>query len=136
METPPRIAKITTTFTVAGQDFDPDRFSQIVGRAPSEIWRAKLPGVKDNPSFAQIEWNYSHTKQPRWSIDEAIRQILSDFEQQREQIVAFAKQFNCSLHVSLELHGDATEIVYRIERDTVELLSAFGCSISFAIHID
>lgn len=132
----PAIAQITTTFTLGGREFDPDRFSLVAGRTPTEIWRAKALGVKDNPSFPQIEWNYFHAKQPRRSIDEAIRRILFDFEQQREQIVAFARSFNCSLHLSLELHGDPTVIVYRIERDTVELLSAFGCSVSFALDID
>jgi hypothetical protein len=135
MEKPPLVATITTIFWVDGQEFDPDQFSQIAGHRPTSIWRAKVEGVKDNPNFPQIAWKFNHTKRPRRSIDDAIRQILAVFEERREQIVAFAKQNGCSLHLSLVLHGDETVIEYWIERETVILLAAFGCSISFAINI-
>ena len=136
MDNPPPISTITSTLWVGGQDFDLELFSRIAGRAPSEIWRAKVSGVKNNPAFDQIAWKYKHIKRPQWSIDNAIRQILADFKEQREQIVAFAMQYHCSLHLSLILHGDATMIEYQIERGTVELLASFGCSISFAIDLD
>jgi hypothetical protein len=65
-----------------------------------------------------------------------IRQILGGFKERREQIVVFATQYHCSLHLSLILHGDATVIEYQIDRETVEVLASFGCSISFAIDLD
>jgi hypothetical protein len=133
---PPPIAKITTTLSIGGQDFDPDQLTQITGHSPSNIWRAKIQGVKDNPAFNQIEWSYSQARKPHWSIDDAISEILDVFKERRESILAFARQHECSLHISIQLHGDSTVIVYRIERETVELLAAFRCSMSFVIDFD
>jgi hypothetical protein len=132
----PPIAKITTTLSVGGQDFDPDQLTQIAGHPPSDIWRAKVQGVKGNPAFNQIEWSYSQAKKPHWSIDDAVRELLDSFRERRDSILAFAKKYDCSLHLSLQLHGDSTMIVYGIERETVELLAAFRCSISFVIDFD
>jgi hypothetical protein len=129
------VAKITASLTLGGQDFDPEIFTRIAGREPSEIWRPKVP-QKSNPDFPQIEWSYSQIKQPRWSIDEAIRELLDNFSERRNQMVAFANQFGCSFHLSLTLYGDQTVIVYRVERETTDLIASFGCSISLAIDLN
>src|SRR5580692_2074113 len=86
------VAKITASLTLGGQAFDPELFTRIAGREPSEIWRPKVPGIKNNPDFPQIEWSYSQIKQPRWSVDEAIRELLDNFRECRDQMVAFANQ--------------------------------------------
>jgi hypothetical protein len=132
MNTPEPKASISTTFSVGGQDFDPDQFSAVARCQPTKIWRAR-GAVKNNPAFAQIVWSFKLIKRPHWSVDDAVREMLGRFDEHREQIVSFARQHKCSLGLRCRLHGDETVIIYEIERSTIEQLAAFRSSFSFSI---
>ena len=134
MQTPEPTGRITTTLKLGGQSFDADRFSEVAHLQPTEIWHPKNKFVKNNPNFAQICWIYSLVKRPHWSIDAAIGEILDPFEPRRSEIVAFAQENKCSLHVRCRIYGDETVIIYNIEHATIERLAAFGCEISFLVE--
>jgi Domain of unknown function (DUF4279) len=125
---------ITSHFSIAGKHFDPDSLSTLIGIEPSEIWRPSNPWVRNRSDIAQIEWRYFLSRRPHWSIDDAIREMLNIFSARHEKIQAFARQHNCEVHLRLSLHADETVIVYEISAETVALLAALGCSLSF--HID
>ncbi|MGA3067788.1 MAG: DUF4279 domain-containing protein [Tepidisphaeraceae bacterium] len=128
-------SSITSSLSLEGQEFDPEALSQITGRQPTKVWHQKVDALKGDPKFAQIGWLYRLTKRPHWSIDDAVREILDLFEDRREQILSFVKQHNCSLHLSLRLHGDSTVIIYKIERETLERIANFRCSMSFSVDV-
>lgn len=127
------VASISTAFVIGGQRFDPTSFTEVAGRSPTRIWRQGNPQLKNNPAFAQVEWQYELPKRPHWTLDGAIREILELFDERRDQIVSFARDNKCFLHLWIQMHGDSTVIEYRIERPTVEWLAAFGCSLSFSV---
>ena len=140
MQEHPPVASITVSFSIEGRNFDPDLLSEVAGCSPTKIWHPNPRFLKANPrlfedypKWPKIGWIYELVKHPHWSIDDAIREVLAPFRAHREQIVAFARKHECSIHVRCQLFGDETVIVYMIETATVADLAAFNCSISFTI---
>jgi hypothetical protein len=139
----PPIASITVSFSIEGRDFDPDLLSEIAGCSPTEIWHpnprflAVNPRLfEDCPDWPKLGWIFELVRHPCWSIDDAIGEDLEPFRERREQIVYFAKQHGCSIHIRCQLFGDETVIVYMIETGTIDDLAAFNCSISCTIDPD
>ena len=133
MKNPRPEGKITTTFSLSGQAFDPDLFTRLVCIEPTKIWRQRLESLKSNPAFPQIEWRYVLAKRPHWSMDDAVREMLEAFASRREAIVSFANENKCSLHVRCQLFADSSVIIYELTKGTIETLAGFGCEFSFVI---
>jgi len=142
-EPPTPIATISVSSSIHGRDFDIDALSEAAGRSPSNVWHPNKRFLQRNPKFYEdhpqyptLGWSYELVKHPFWSIDDAIREVLAPFRARREQIVAFAREHDCSIHIRCQLFGDETVIVYMIETATIADLAAFNCSISFTIDPD
>jgi hypothetical protein len=95
------VASITAMFAVEGWSFDPEQLTKIAGCKPTKIRYQELDALRGNSDFAQIGWWYDHTKIPRWSLDDAVREILQVFYERRREIAEFAAEHNCSIHLSL-----------------------------------
>lgn len=125
--------RISTTLYVGGSSLDPNALSRVLGIEPTSVWRAGLPGVKDNPQFDQVIWRLKILKQPCGSLNDAVLAIHKMLSERLDEFVSFLTNNKCSVQVRCILFGDETKIVYQVEADMVRFLSLLGSSLSISI---
>ena len=87
MENTPRI---TTVLRIGGHGFNPDELTAVVSILPTKIWHQKREWLKSAaPELSTIGWEYRIDKQSKWSLGEAIEELLKLFWDRRDELSTF-----------------------------------------------
>ncbi len=65
---------------IGGHAFNTDELTAVVGIEPTKVWHQKLEWLKSAaPNLSTVGWEYRIDKQSKWSLGEAIEELLNTF---------------------------------------------------------
>lgn len=128
---------ITTALSIGGHEFNPHELTSLVGVEPTRIWAQQREWIKvTHPNINTIEWVYKLEKQRKWSLGEAIDEILDIVWDNKEQIRQFLSDKGLRMHIDCRPFGDASVLEYIIQPEAMEKMAFFGASLSLAVYKD
>jgi hypothetical protein len=130
---------ITTVLSIGGHGFSAADLTSLLGIQPTKVWMRpeKLDWLKAaDPDLASMGWRYIMEKQRKWSLGEAIDEVLNVFWSKRAELNEFLTRNNLRLHVRCRPFGDASKIVYQIEPEVIRKLAELSASLSLAVYKD
>ena len=128
---------ITTVLGIGGHGFSTDDLTSLAGVKPTQIWHQQHEWVKvTHPDFATIEWRYKLEKQRKWSLGEAIDELLNVFWSKRDEINLFLSRNRLEMTIDVRPFGDASTLEYIIQPEVIRKLAFFGVSLSLAVYKD
>jgi hypothetical protein len=131
------VPTITTVLRIGGQKFNPDELTSLVGVKPTKIWTQQREWIKvTHPNFATIGWVYELEKQRKWSLGEAIDEILDVVWRKKEEICRFLSENRLRMHIDCRPFGDASVLEYIIQPEAMTKMAFFGASLSLAVYKD
>ncbi len=131
------IPTITTVLRIGGHEFNPDELTSLVGIEPTKIWYQKHEWIKlSHPYFNTISWVYELKKQRKWSLGEAIDEILDVFWKKKDEINLFLLENRLGMEIRCRPYGDASTIEYIIQPEVLRKMAFFGASLSLAVYKD
>jgi hypothetical protein len=137
--TPENTPMITTVFSIAGHGFSTDDLTSLLGVEPTKIRirPQKLDWLKSAaPDLASMGWEYTMEKQRKWSLGEAIDEVLNVFWSKRIELNEFVSKNNLRLAIRCRPFGDASKIQYIIQPQVIRKLADFSAELSLAIYKD
>jgi hypothetical protein len=131
------IPTITTTLSIGGHEFNPYELTALVGIEPTKIWTQQREWIKlTHPSIDTIGWVYELGKQRKWSLGEAIDEILDVVWSKKEQIRQFLSEKELKMYIRCRPFGDASVMEYIIQPEVMSKVVFFGASLSLAVYKD
>jgi hypothetical protein len=131
------IPTITTVLSIGGHQFNPDELTSLIGVEPTKIWNQEHEWIKSShPDFETIAWEHELEKQRRWSLGEAIGELLNVIWSKKDEIKLFMLQYQLTMHVDCRPFGDASRIEYNIQSEVMMKMAFFGASLSLAVYKD
>jgi hypothetical protein len=131
------IPSITTVLSIGGHEFQPDELTSLVGVKPTKIWTQKHERIKlTHPNINTIEWRYELEKQRKWSLGEAIDEILNVIWSKKDDLNQFLLEKQLRMHIDCRPFGDASKIEYIIQPEAMKKMVFFGASLSLAVYKD
>jgi hypothetical protein len=134
---PKTVPTITTALLIGGHRFNPQDFTLLVGVEPTKIWTQQHEWVKlIRPDIATIGWVYELKKQRKWSLGEAIEEILDVVWSKREEVHRFLSENRLKMSVDCKPFGDASVLEYIIQPAVIRKMAFFSASLSLAVYKD
>jgi hypothetical protein len=131
------IPRLTTVLSIGGHQFEPDDFTSLVGVKPSKVWTQKHEWIKlTHPDFDIVGWFYELKEQRKWSLGEAIGEVLDVVWSKKEQVGRFLSDNGLTMHIRCRPFGDASVLEYIIQPEAMKKLAFFGASLSLAVYKD
>jgi hypothetical protein len=130
---------ITTVFWIGGHEFSPQDLTSLLGVQPTKIRHQKpeLAWLKVSaPEIASILWEYMMEKQTKWSLGEAIDELLNVFWSKRIELNRFVLRHNLRVTIHCRPFGDASKIQYIIQPQVIKKLADFSAELTFAVYKD
>jgi hypothetical protein len=137
--TPENTPMITTVLSIAGHGFSTDDLTSLLGVEPTKIRTRpqKLDWLKAAaPDLASMGWEYTMEKQRKWSLGEAIEELLSVFSSKREELNRFVMRNDLRVQVRCRPFGDASKLEYLIQPEVIKKLADFSASLSLSVYLD
>ncbi len=132
MDSTPRI---TTVLRIGGRDFSPDDLTSVVGIEPTKKWHQKLRWLKAiAPEISTVGWEYRIDKQRKWSLGEAIAEVLDVFWPRRDELKAFLLKHQLRVAIECRPFGDASALEYIIQSKVIEQMAVLGASLTLAVY--
>jgi hypothetical protein len=129
------IPTITSILNIGGHQFKPEEFTQLVGVQPTKIWTQQHEAVKViRPDINTIGWVYELKKQRKWSLGEAINELLDIVWNKREEIRRFLSENGLNMAIRCRPFGDASVLEYIIQTDVIRKMAFFDASFSLAVY--
>ncbi len=129
--------KITTNLSIGGHHFNPDELTLLVGVRPTKVWTQRHEWIKGTcPDIDTIEWRYELKEQDKWSLGEAIEEILEVVWSKKEEVRRFLLDNRLTLHIDCRPFGDASMIEYIIQPEVITKMGFFAASLSLAVYKD
>ena len=127
---------ITSGFSIAGKDLDPDRCSLLIGMEATEVGHI---GEKRRPeSLVALRtsfWEISVPKMASDEIDACLKKVIDILWPKRERVMEFLEkeQFDeAGFFTIVSIHADRP--LYEISADTLRRLSYFQTSYTIDIN--
>jgi len=133
------IPSITTNLFIGGHEFSIDDLSSLLGVEPTKIWirPQKLEWLKAAaPEMASMGWRYTMERQRKWSLGEAIDEVLEVVWSKKEELRRFLLDNRLKLHIDCRPFGDASVLEYVIQPEVIIKMGFFAASLSLAVYKD
>jgi hypothetical protein len=126
---------LTTVLSIGGQEFNPNELTALVGIEPTKVWTQQREWIRlSAPDMNTIEWRYELEKQRKWSLGEAIDEILDVVWSKKEGICQFLSERRLRMHIHCRPFGDASVLEYVIQPEVITRMAFFGASLSLAVY--
>ena len=83
--------RITAIFSIAGRDFDSGECTLAIGLEPSEIWRQKIPELRQRADLPNVNWNIIRESKDLHSINDVVHQVIDAVWSHRDRIEDYVR---------------------------------------------
>lgn len=83
--------RITAIFSIAGRDFDTDECTSAIGLEPSEIWRQKIPELRQRMDLPNVNWSIRRESKTLYSVSDVVDQVIDAVWSHRDRIEDYVR---------------------------------------------
>lgn len=125
--------RLSASLTLSGKRFDFDECTRSIGLRPVAVWHPPSKSLNKSLDLPDAAWSCGFEKSPLYSVDDALRELLSTVWPKRIPIKECAEEkgLQISVDCNITIHEDRP--IYELSPETMSKLVWFGADFGMDI---